>query len=99
MGKYASGLTVNDICKAEVAEVKKILEMYKISAADAELIIGTITEAYFQLNKAFASDRANIRLFEKVVGKHLDVSYFRRFTELYEEEQIKFPFDVPDDNE
>ncbi len=99
MAKYASGLTVSSVCKMEVAEAKEILQKYKVSAEDVEIITGMIIEPYFQLSKTCAAGRAYERLVEEVTGKVLATNYLKRLMELHMEEEAKFPFDVLDDDE
>lgn len=99
MSKYGNGLTINDVCKLEVAEAKEILEKYHVSEEDADTIAGMITEAYFQLSQSTTAGRAIDRLFEEVTGKCIEKEYFKRYMELVAEESQKFPFDAAEENE
>ncbi len=96
MGKYGSGLTINDLCKLEVKEAKEILGKYKVLDSDAEAITDMIKEAYYQFNRSDIYSRALERLFEEMTGKKCQ-DYFQRFMELNVEEAMKAPFDADDE--
>lgn len=94
MGKYASGLTVSDICKLELDEVQNILSANRVNEEDAEKILDSIKEAYFQLSKAYTSNRALERLMQKK-----KVAYtLHEYMDCFAKEEEKFPF-VSDDGE
>jgi arginine decarboxylase-like protein len=94
MSKYGSGLTINDVCKLEVAEAKEILKKYHVSEEDTQAITDMITEAYFQLSESAAAGRAFGRLFEEVTEKCAEKEYFGRYLALSAEEKQKFPFEA-----
>lgn len=98
MGKYASGLTISDICRLEVEEASGILANYKVSKEETEIITGMIKEAYFQCSKAASSGRALERLVEELTGEEGSKKYFKRYMELMYEEEVKFPF-MPEEDE
>lgn len=99
MSKYGGRLTINDVCKLEVAEAKEILGRYHVSEEDTQTITSMITEAYFQLSESTTAGRAIDRLFEEVTGKRIEKEYFKRYMELGAEESQKFPFDAGEENE
>lgn len=99
MSKYGSGLTINDVCKLEIAEAKEILKKYHVSEEDTREITDMITEAYFQLSVSAASGRAFGRLFEEVTGKCAEKEYFGRYLALNAEERQKFPFEACEERE
>ena len=93
-------MTLSQICKEELREADEILTRYNVSAADADAIEGMIAEAYFQLSNSEAAGRAYERLLEEIAGiKASGAKYFKEWMRIYEEEKMKFPFDIYDDEE
>ena len=100
MGKYAGCMTIAQRCKEELREAGEILEQYKLSEEDASTIESMIIEPYFQLSNSYAVGRANERFMDEVAGiKTSDAKHFRRWMTIYEEEKMKFPFDIYDDED
>lgn len=98
MAKYGPGLTINDICKLELAEAKEKLQKYKVSKEDTDAITDMIQEAYYQLYRSAISGRALESLLEEITGKKCK-DYFQRYLELSMEEAVKYSFDVDDVDE
>ena len=93
--KYGNGVSVVDVCEREVVEAKDTLERYGVSKEDADNILDMIEEAYFQLNKAYAVNRAMEKYFKEVTGYELLESsphFLQRYTKLIAEEEAKYPF-------
>ena len=93
MGKYGSGLTINDVCKLEVEEAKGILSSYGVSKEDTKTITDMIVEAYFQLTRSNTSNRALESLMVKKGAEYTLNEYMKCFAE----EEQKFPFEIDDE--
>ena len=100
MGKYCGCMTLSQICKEELREAGEIFKRYKMSEDDTSTIESMIIEAYFQLSNSCAAGRANERFLDEVAGiKTSDTKHFGRWMRIYEEEKMKFPFDIYDDED
>lgn len=95
MSKYASGLTLDDVCKLEIEEAKMILEKYNVSDEDKTAITDMIKEACYQLHTSLASGRATERLLEDITGKPVseNKTMFQKYIIYMDEESHRFPFD------
>jgi CRISPR/Cas system CSM-associated protein Csm5 (group 7 of RAMP superfamily) len=86
MGKYASGLTLKQVCELEVEELKTILSKYDISKEDKEEIENMVQEGYFQAHQLARSGRVLERLLEENNIK----ADLKRYQELDKEEEQKY---------
>jgi UTP:GlnB (protein PII) uridylyltransferase len=95
MSKYASGISLNDVCKLEVEEAENILKKYNVNDEDKIAITDMIKEAYYQLHTSFASCRATERLLEDITGKPVseNKTMFQKYIIYMGEESHRFPFD------
>ena len=93
-------MTIAQRCKEELREAGEILKKYKMSEEDVSTIESMIIEPYFQLSNSCAAGRTNERFLDEVAGiKTSDTKHFRRWMTIYEEERMKFPFDIYDDED
>ncbi len=99
MAKYNSCMATNDVCKAEVAEVRKILKKYKVNKEDTNIIIGALKEAYYQFHEVCAGGRAMDRILGEILSDDCYKEMFPYYMELKAEEDKKFPFDIDDEDE
>lgn len=100
MGKYAGCMTIAQRCKAKLGEAGEIFKQYKMSEEDTSTIESMIIEPYFQLSNSCAAGRADERFLDEVAGiKTSDTKHFGRWMTIYEEEKMKFPFDIYDDED
>lgn len=91
MSKYGSGLSSVDVCKLELEEMEEILNKYNVSKEDKKELKGMLTEAYFQLSRAYASAR--------VLEKHAGNINLQEYMKEQMEEEQKYPFDIKDDED
>jgi hypothetical protein len=98
MSKYGNGITVSGACRNEIEEATDILNSYRVSTEDIDTITGMIKEAYFELSESMVSGRAMDRIIADEVGEDwLTKERFMTYMQYANEERVKYPFDVDDD--
>ena len=88
--KYGNGITLKDQYELELAELKGLLNEYKVPGEAQIQIIDMITEPYYQLNNSFASGRAMERIIKELTDD--ESGTFQKYLIYYQEEQQCFPF-------
>lgn len=86
MGKYASGLTLKQICELEVEELKAILSKYDMFEEDKEEIENMVQEGYFQAHQLARGGRVLERLLKE---NNIEID-MKRYLQLDIEEREKF---------
>lgn len=90
MGKYGSCLSVRETFNLEREEMEKILERYNILEEERKALTGMLEQAYFQLNKAYAYERA-LETVAKKQGVDIDKQVHELIIEISREEE-KYPW-------
>lgn len=88
--KYGNGIALKDQYELELAELKEILNKYKVPGEAQMLIMDMITEPYYQLNKSLAGGRALDRIIKELTDD--ETGAFQKYLIYYAEEQERFPF-------
>ena len=90
MGKYGGCLSVRETFNLEREEMEKILERYNVLEEDRKALTGMLEQSYFQLNKAYAYERA-LETVAKKQGVDVDKQVHELIIEVPKEEE-KYPW-------
>lgn len=93
MSKYGC-TTTSGACRAELEEIRKILEGCKVDAIASRTILAAVKAVYYELNTAYASGRAMERMIAGYDPDWMVDGGFQKFFRLLMEEEQKYPFVV-----
>ena len=93
--KYGSGVTTADVCELELEEMEQICSRYHMHDEDIEILKGMVSNAYYQLQKAYASGRAMERVYYERTGKQFIAEDFEKYLAYCMEEEARDFREVP----
>ena len=70
MSKYASGLSTDEICKLEMSECEKILDVYDVAKEDKNIILGMIKQAYYMVKDSYKAGS----IYNEMLKNHCSMS-------------------------
>ena len=95
--KYGNGVTTADVCELELEEMEQICSRYHMHDEDAEILKGMVSNAYYQLQKSYASGRAMERVYYERTGKQFIAEDFEKYLAYCMEEEARDFGEVPEE--